>query len=154
MIGTLAYMSPEQALGDHGAIDTRCDVYSMGVVLYELLSGRLPYEVSHRSLTEAARVIVEQRPERLGALAPKLEGDLETIASKALEKDRERRYSSVAALAADLRRYLRHEPIEARPPSGAYRLSKFVRRNRALATSMGKSRCTGRGTPLRSCRKA
>jgi eukaryotic-like serine/threonine-protein kinase len=135
IVGTLAYMSPEQACGVPEEIDTRSDVYSLGVLLYELLAGELPYEVSSTFLPDALQAIREREPRRLSAVRSSLRGDLETIVCKALEKERERRYASAAALAADLRHFLRHEPIEARPSSRVYTLRKFVRRNRVLVGS-------------------
>jgi len=132
IVGTLAYMSPEQASGDPNAIDTRADVYSLGVLLYELLADRLPYDVSSRLLPEAVRTIQEVDPGPLSGIRPRLRGDVETIVTKALEKERDRRYASAAALAADIRHFLRDEPIEARPASRLYTLRKFARRNRAL----------------------
>jgi WD40 repeat protein len=125
-------MSPEQVAADPAALDQRSDVYTLGIILYELLAGRLPYLVEYLPLPEAARVIREQEPSRLGALATHLRGDVETIVARALEKERARRYSSSAELAADVRRHLRNEPIRARPPSALYQLGKFARRNKAL----------------------
>ncbi len=132
ILGTLDYMSPEQVLADPQEVDTRSDVYSLGVVLYELLSGRLPYDLSRRQLPEAARTIREEDPASLSSISRSCRGDIETIVGKALEKDKARRYSSAAGLAADIRRYLCDEPITARPPSTAYQLQKFARRHRAL----------------------
>jgi tetratricopeptide (TPR) repeat protein/predicted Ser/Thr protein kinase len=132
IIGTLAYMSPEQATGDPAAVDTRSDVYSLGVLGYELLSGRMPYGHEDRPLLDAARVIREVEPRRLDAADRALAGDLATIFATALEKERERRYATPAALADDLRRALEDLPIAARPPSALYQLRKFSRRNRAL----------------------
>src|SRR5262249_60422297 len=114
------------------ALDTRSDVHTLGVMLFELLAGRLPYPLEHLPLPEVARVIREQDPSRLGTLDTRLRGDVETILAKALEKDRERRYPSAAELAADIRRHLRNEPIRARPPSALYQLRKLARRNKAL----------------------
>ena len=132
LVGTLTYMSPEQVAADPSAVDARSDVYTLGLILFELLAGRLPYELEHLSLPEAALVIREREPARLGSADSTFRGDVETIAGKALEKDKARRYSSAGDLAADLRRYLRHEPIRARPPSALYQLSKFARRHQAL----------------------
>ncbi len=132
LVGTLPYMSPEQVGGDPEAVDIRSDVYALGVLLYELLSGRLPLDVSGLSITEAVLAITGNEPPPLGTLSSDLRGDLETIAAKALAKDRERRYDSAAALADDVARHLHHEPIAARPPSGIYQLKKFARRNRVL----------------------
>jgi eukaryotic-like serine/threonine-protein kinase len=132
VLGTPNYMSPEQVTGDPTAIDRRADVYALGVILFELAAQRLPYRLEDRPLAEAARLILEQDPPRLGSINPELRGDMETIVAKALEKDPARRYPSSAALAADLRRCLAHEPILARPPSLLYHLGKFARRNKAL----------------------
>ncbi|WZO99343.1 protein kinase [Isosphaeraceae bacterium EP7] len=132
VLGTPNYMSPEQVTADPAAIDRRADVYALGVILFELAAHRLPYRLEDRNLAEAARLILEQDPPRLGSLDPELRGDVETIVAKALEKDPARRYPSAADLAADLRRWLAHEPIRARPPSALYQLRKFARRNAAL----------------------
>jgi tetratricopeptide (TPR) repeat protein/predicted Ser/Thr protein kinase len=132
LIGTLAYMSPEQMAADPTALDRRADVYSLGVILFQLLSGRLPYALEHLPLSEVVRVIREQTPVRLSALDARLRGDMETIVAKALEKEPARRYSTAAELADDIRRHLRSEPIKARPPSALYQLSKFARRHKAL----------------------
>lgn len=132
LLGTLPYMSPEQAKGDPGAIDLRSDVYSLGVMLYELLSGRLPADFARTTVPAALRAIEEEDAPPLGSLDPALGGDLEVIAAKALEKDRERRYGSASELAADLARFSNDEPIVARPPSALYAFSKFARRNRGL----------------------
>ncbi|HEV2495736.1 MAG TPA: tetratricopeptide repeat protein [Terriglobia bacterium] len=131
LVGTLAYMSPEQVLGDPAEIDTRSDVYALGVILYELLAGKGPY-VMGRQLHEVVRTIREEEPTALSSVNRTYRGDVDTIAGKALEKDKTRRYASAAELAADIRRYLHDEPITARPPSTSYQLWKFARRNRAL----------------------
>ena len=102
LVGTLHYMSPEQVAGDSQDLDTRSDVYALGVILYELLAGRAPYELSRRSMAEAARIISHEEPVRLGAFDRAFRGDLETIASKALEKERTRRYASASDLALDV----------------------------------------------------
>ncbi len=154
-IGTPEYMSPEQAEMTGLDIDTRTDVYSLGVVLYELLVGARPFdprELREVGFDEMRRTIREKEPARpstrvsgmggaartaassrstnLPALARGLRGDLDWVTMKALEKDRTRRYGSPAELAADLERHLRDEPIVASPPSTAYRVRKFVRRHR------------------------
>lgn len=128
VVGTLAYMSPEQARGK--IIDGRSDVYSLGVVAYELMAGELPYDTSQTNLHEALRIISESEPAKLGSLSSRCRGDIEIIVAKALEKDPDRRYRSAGAMGADFSRYLREEPIVARPPSSIYQLTKFVRRNR------------------------
>ncbi len=135
LVGTLAYMSPEQVLGDPAEIDTRSDVYALGIILYELLAGKLPYTIG-RQLHDAVRVIREEEPARLSSVHRTYRGDVETIVARALEKDKSRRYASAAELAADIRRYLHHEPIVARPPSTTYQLQKFARRNRALVAGV------------------
>ena len=135
LVGTLQYMSPEQCQGDPQDIDTRSDVYALGLVLYEMLCGRLPYEVSGPA-HEIVRVIREKPPDRPSGTASHLGGDLETIVLKALEKDRGRRYQSAADMALDLRRYLRNDPILARPASAIYQLRKFAQRNRALVAGV------------------
>ncbi len=123
--GTLQYMSPEQARCDGETIGVRSDVYALGVMLYELLVGRRPYDVSISALAEALRAICEQRPRplRYHWVGPaRLDADLVTIVEKALEKDVDRRYATVADLGQDIESHLRSEPIAARPRSAAYRL--------------------------------
>ncbi len=136
ILGTLAYMSPEQASGDPTQIDLRSDVYSLGVVIFEMLSGSLPHDTAAASLPEAINIIRNQDPSRIGTLKTKLRGDIDTILSKALERDPDRRYQSVSELGADLRRHLANQPIQARPPSVVYQLSKFTRRNKGLVASL------------------
>lgn len=132
VIGTLSYMSPEQIAGDSGRVSARSDVYSLGVVLFELLAGRLPLDLRERSLPESARVVRDEEPSRLSAINTNWRGDLDTIVTKCLEKDPARRYATAGTLAADLVRYLTDEPILARPPTKAYQLRKFARRHREL----------------------
>jgi WD40 repeat protein/predicted Ser/Thr protein kinase len=132
LLGTPNYMSPEQVSADPAAIDQRADVYALGVILFELLAHRLPYQLDSRPLAEVARLIQEAEPPRLGSINPELRGDVETIVAKALAKDPARRYRSATELASDLRRWLAHEPIQARPPSALYQLRQFARRHKAL----------------------
>ncbi len=135
VIGTLGYMSPEQAGGEL-EVDIRTDIYSLGVILFELLSGQLPIDLAGESTPNAIRLIQEKEPRRLGSLDRSLKGDLTVIAAKALEKSRGRRYVAVSELAADIRRHLSFQPIEAQPPSSRYLLKKFIRRNRALMLTL------------------
>lgn len=135
IVGTVPYMSPEQATGDHHSVDTRSDVYSLGVLGYELLTGRLPHDVREKLLHEALRSIREDRPAPLSTHSRLLAGDVATIVGKALEKEPERRYQSAADLAEDIRRYLHNEPITARPPSRMYHLKMFARRNKPIVTA-------------------
>ncbi len=130
LIGTLPYMSPEQVLGDPTKIDTRSDVYSMGVILYELLAGKLPHDVRSRSLPEAARIIRDEHPARLSGINRQFRGEIETIVGQALEKDPAVRYQRAADLAEDIRRYLSGLPIQARNASRWYVVHKTIRRHR------------------------
>jgi len=134
-LGTLQYMSPEQCGEDGNGIDTRSDVYSLGVLLYELLCGRAACDVSGTSIAEALRRVREVDPPPLGALDRALRGDVETIVRTAMEKRREDRYPAAASLEADIRRFLRSEPISARPPTAMYHLRVFARRNKSLVAS-------------------
>ena len=134
--GTLAYMSPEQASGNSEEVDVRTDVYSLGLLLYLLVCGRLPYDVGRLPLHEATRIICQEpiKPVTTSLTrSNKVGQDLVTIISRALEKDPAQRYESVSALAEDLRRYLANEPIVARAPSTIYQLQKMIARHKAIA---------------------
>ena len=158
-VGTPGFMSPEQADPNSQDIDTRSDVYSLGVVLYVMLAGSLPFDAKpgqRQSLDELLRKLREEEPPRPSTKAAAnrdalaetaaargsephqllslLRGDLDWIAMKALEKDRARRYGAPSELAADIRRYLNHETVTARPASGGYRLRKYARRHRVAVT--------------------
>ena len=135
LIGTIPYMSPEQASGDPAALDTRSDVYSLGVILYELLTGHLPYDFLNRSVADAVRLIHDTEPTRISSRDSAFRGDIDTLLAKALEKDKTRRYHSAAELGSDIRRYLAHQPLVARPASSMYLLRKFARRNRFLVSA-------------------
>ena len=136
LIGTLQYMSPEQCDADPNDIDIRSDVYALGVVLYELLCDQLPYALHHAAIHEAARVIREEDPTKPSAVDKRLRGDIDTIAMKALEKDRDRRYQSALSLGDDIDRYLIGDPIAARAPSAIDYLKRFARKHKAAVTSV------------------
>ncbi len=137
IVGTLSYMSPEQVSGDPAHVDVRSDVYSLGVVLYELLSGKLPVDVAGKVIHEAVRLILDSEQTPLSSIHRMFRGDIETIVGKALEKEKDRRYGSAAELAADIRRHLADKPIVARRPSTTYQLRKFATRNRKLVSAIG-----------------
>jgi len=137
VLGTLPYMAPEQLSGDPRGVDTRADVYALGVVLYELLCGRLPLEVEGVGLLEASRIVREVAPVPLGARDAALAGDVETIVAKALAKDRELRYRTVSEFAADVERHVEGRPVLARPPSTLYYLRKLAARHKRLVAAAG-----------------
>jgi len=131
--GTLPYMSPEQVRGNPDEIDLRTDVYSLGVMLYEMVTGKLPYDISKAQIPEAVRIICEEPPRSLSASftgTKRLDADVITIANKCLEKESARRYQSAAALSEDIQRFLTNQPILARPPSAAYQFRKLVLRHK------------------------
>ena len=130
IIGTLPYMSPEQISGPGEQIDARTDVYAIGAMLYQLLAGKVPHDLRSRTLPEVARVVSSEPIQKLSSIDRVFRGDIETIVSKALEKDRDRRYQSPADLAADLRRHLAGLPILARQDSALYVLRTQMRRYR------------------------
>jgi eukaryotic-like serine/threonine-protein kinase len=134
LLGTLAYMSPEQVLADPLALDRRTDVYALGVIIYELLSNKMPYSLTHH-LHEAVQTIQYTDPVALSSINRSYRGDIETIVAKALEKEKTRRYASAAELATDMRRYLEDQPISAKPPSVSYQVKKFARRHKALVAA-------------------
>ncbi|MEZ5980551.1 MAG: serine/threonine-protein kinase [Planctomycetota bacterium] len=159
IVGTPEYMAPEQSLGDGTDVDTRADVYSLGVMLYELLTGTKTFDVKRAlatgfdellrqirevdpalpstrvsSLGDTATTVASSRGSDATTLSKRLKGDLDWVVMRAIEKDRERRYDTPAALAEDVQRFLANEPVEAAPPSAAYRLRKFaVRRKKTVA---------------------
>jgi tetratricopeptide (TPR) repeat protein len=134
VVGTVGYMSPEQ-IDDPLRVDTRTDVYALGVVLYELLAGRAPFELGDLPLSKALRLVVEQAPAPLRQVAPMLPAEFGWIVGRAIEKEPARRYPGVAALAADLQRFAAGEAVEAGPPSRVYRFRKLVGRNKALTVA-------------------
>jgi eukaryotic-like serine/threonine-protein kinase len=136
LVGTLAYMSPEQVAADPDGIDTRTDIHALGVILFRLLTGRLPYAHDDPPVPELARRILQDNPPRLATFDASLRGDLEIIVSRALAKEKERRYASAAGFAADLRRYLAGQPISAAADSAWYVVRRRLGRYRAaLAVS-------------------
>ncbi|MEM7198910.1 MAG: WD40 repeat domain-containing serine/threonine-protein kinase [Planctomycetota bacterium] len=134
LIGTVAYMSPEQVGGRPEPVGAHSDIYSVGVLLFELLTGRLPLDVGALPLPLAARMIAEEEPTTLRSIRPQLSNEIETIVTKCLEKDPARRFGSAADLASDLRRYLAGDPITARSPTLWARIQKFSRRHKLVVS--------------------
>ena len=136
LVGTLQYMSPEQCGSDPHDLDIRSDIYSLGVVLFELLCGQLPYDVRDAAIPEAIGIVQDETPVRPSTIDRRFKGDVETIALKALHKERELRYQSALGFAQDIRRYLNGEAILARPASAMYQLRKLARRYRGVVTAL------------------
>jgi serine/threonine protein kinase len=132
IVGTVRYMSPERLAGDTGDADTRSDIYSLGVVAYEVLSGHSPFQPPSQSLVDLVQAVRRQDVVPLGRVAPSLGGDLASIVMKAMAPERSRRYATAQDLGEDLRRFLAHEPVAARPPTALYQLRLFARRHRAV----------------------
>ena len=134
VVGTPAYMSPEQAAGRVAEVEERSDVYALGVLLYEMLTGRLPFQSN--SLVALLRAVIEDEPLPPRTLNPKADRDLETICLKCLEKEKARRYRTAAALVEDLKRFTEGEPLAARPPSFTYRWRKRLWKHRAWTAGL------------------
>ncbi len=135
LVGTLQYMSPEQCDGVRSEVDVRSDVYSLGVVLYELICGQVPYDVRGLPITQAVRQIREAPPRAPSGLRAGIRGDIEALVLHSMEKDRPARYQSAADLAKDIRQYLAGEPIEASPPRLWSRAVRWIGRHPVLTTA-------------------
>jgi hypothetical protein len=136
MLGTPQYMSPEQVQADPAGVGPACDVYALGVIGFELLGGKLPYDVRAVSLHRAVVTVLTIEPPRLGTLGATLRGDLENIIAKALEKDPADRYADAGAMAEDLRRYLDGKPVSVRTPSPVKRVWRGIRQRRLLVPGL------------------
>ncbi len=132
VLGSIDYLSPEQVNFENDQLDHRCDIYSLGVVFFEMLTGKLPHDRRSGSLAEVLSQIQFDPGFRLRHIDRRYSKDLEVIVSKALDPDRNRRFQTVEELSGDLRRYLRREPILSHPPSAIYRLTKYISRNKVL----------------------
>lgn len=136
IIGTLQYMAPEQIEGNPADIDVRCDVYALGIVLYELLTGRLPYDVRNKAIHEAMRMVREAEPLPMSSFDRMLRGDLAVIAAKCLEKDRGSRYAAASEVGDDLSRHLAGEPIKAKPPGCWRSVQRLAKKHRAMVSAI------------------
>lgn len=133
LMGTLPYMSPEQASGEHDSVDVRTDIYSLGVILYEMLTGQFPYKVIG-NIADVLKNIAEVDPKKPSLVGRRINDEVETIVLKALAKEKERRYQSANAFADDLNRYLKGQPIEAKRDSTTYMVRKMISRHRVPVT--------------------
>ncbi|MBI3818891.1 MAG: serine/threonine protein kinase [Planctomycetes bacterium] len=135
LLGTLPYMAPEQIAGKSDGLETRSDVYALGVILFQMLTGELPHEISHANFAEAARSIESRAPPRASGRVRSIPVELDSIVCKSLEPDRARRYNAANALSDDVERFLRGEPVVAQLPGVAYQIRAFARRNKLLVLS-------------------